>query len=1153
MSKYVSRYLIQLSLAYFCLVFTMTTAAQPAPVVTGSVTPPVVDAFTGTATMAWGATDATSCTANGQTFADSGSFTAGPWAPGDHSQYFTCTGPGGTTGQTVYWTAVDPNAQPPVQPPLPPPVSNACSTASIAPFNAYNLGHGNYQYLVTGTTGSGGWGTGTYTDDSPIAMMAVHAGIVGSGQQAVIQVNKGGGQGSFTGSVQNGVNTNGYGYWGGSYTLSLVEDCSTPSGPSLPEITTSTSPSAVISNIDAVTMNWTATGADSCQVFGSTYGTTDSRVEGPFQSGNYDRLLSCTGPGGTTTTTISWTVSDASTTPPPPPPPASCSSHPIAPGSAASLSHGTYTYRVTGSYGSGYGTGIYSDDSNIAAMAVHAGIVSIGEEAVITLTRMGGQNSFQSSTQNGISTSYWDYWGGSYSLALQSDCTSAATEAPTLNSFTLSRTSIMETESLSVSWDSSANAETCTINQNSSLSWQASAGGATIPALSFYPDVIDLTLICSNDNGNSSSITHALEVMGPDPTPQNFTDLDGDGMSDAWEVNNGLDPSDASDGDLDSDSDTFSNLEEFLAYSDPEDERSTPNRTVEISAGFTSDYIVGLVDVDQDGLTDLFIRRDQQIALPFESGYRPYVPVVSDFWLRQLPDQSFTIESMDGLVGAFVVGPISSAVRLGDFNGDGLTDLALQDLDLDIPGAYDQIIYAPQQGYVIPDTRVAVTPELEQFFTDLAGVINDPNYFNQNVQYNWLPLIISVTLIETSAGPPVFRSTPLPQAEMPFGCNVGYVLCINVEGDENDSVNSETSVDESGAGNSSGSLYIGYGNLPKSAGGLDSFDDPTETNGYFLVRVEFSDNLLVPIPDYSGYSRDAVLLNNIAISNIESEGDLYPGSNEAVQINDVLEAYLNSIILGGGLLEDGAILSLSEYPEEETTVFARIMQVIEYARDALTGGDTDSLPAPPVPENIPDTPIDIYEITQNCRVREIGCDEDDFSVDEENELQRIIDELSVDLINSDYSSHSDAAVALHNSELNELAQSLGIEFWASIDFSSVPVKIVRTSTGFRNRNTGPIRPEWTLGNRYIWHNHPRNSRIGTGDAYSAFFSDREAVCQGGDQLIYASGATLTRTGARSILDKDRNGFEFEYEEYVNGVWEPRSVLLRTSNVSTCNN
>lgn len=54
-------------------------------------------------------------------------------------------------------------------------------------------------------------------------------------------------------------------------------------------------------------------------------------------------------------------------------------------------------------------------------------------------------------------------------------------------------------------------------------------------------------------------------------------DTDGDGMPDEWEVQYGLDPKDPADANKDKDEDGFTNLEEFLAKTDPTDSASHPD------------------------------------------------------------------------------------------------------------------------------------------------------------------------------------------------------------------------------------------------------------------------------------------------------------------------------------------------------------------------------------------------------------------------------------------------------------------------------------------------------------------------------------------------------------------------------------------------
>lgn len=60
------------------------------------------------------------------------------------------------------------------------------------------------------------WGTDVYTDDSSICTAAVHAGLIGlAGGTVTIEIRAG--ASSYQGTRRNGVSTNGYGGWSGSY------------------------------------------------------------------------------------------------------------------------------------------------------------------------------------------------------------------------------------------------------------------------------------------------------------------------------------------------------------------------------------------------------------------------------------------------------------------------------------------------------------------------------------------------------------------------------------------------------------------------------------------------------------------------------------------------------------------------------------------------------------------------------------------------------------------------------------------------------------------------------------------------------------------------------------------------------------------------
>lgn len=73
---------------------------------------------------------------------------------------------------------------------------------------------------------------------------------------------------------------------------------------------------------------------------------------------------------------------------------------------------------VTGSSsGAVWGTDVYTDDSTVARAAVHAGVVAVGETKSVTVTILPGQSSYPASTRNGVTTSSWGAWGGSFSFA----------------------------------------------------------------------------------------------------------------------------------------------------------------------------------------------------------------------------------------------------------------------------------------------------------------------------------------------------------------------------------------------------------------------------------------------------------------------------------------------------------------------------------------------------------------------------------------------------------------------------------------------------------------------------------------------------------------------------------------------------------------
>jgi len=201
---------------------------------------------------------------------------------------------------------------------------------AAAPANMTNYRGQNgtvYTFRMTGSNDGSVWGggNGIYTDDSKLSTAAVHAGVLQVGQTADVKVTVVAGQSSYNGSSQNGVKSNDYGAWTGSYS------------------------------------------------FG---GAVNNGVPKQLAKPAPENMTEYRGKNGT-----------------------------------------MYEFQVTGvSSGSVWGgaNGIYTDDSQLGAAAVQAGLVRVGERAVIRVRVLGGQASYQGTTKNGITSKDYGAWHGSY-------------------------------------------------------------------------------------------------------------------------------------------------------------------------------------------------------------------------------------------------------------------------------------------------------------------------------------------------------------------------------------------------------------------------------------------------------------------------------------------------------------------------------------------------------------------------------------------------------------------------------------------------------------------------------------------------------------------------------------------------------------------
>ena len=81
--------------------------------------------------------------------------------------------------------------------------------------------------LLFEVTGANDWpvyGSDIYTDDSPLNVAVVHAGILGVGKKGIVKVTILGSQDKFENVSRNGVTSRSWGSWGGSYKVESVND-----------------------------------------------------------------------------------------------------------------------------------------------------------------------------------------------------------------------------------------------------------------------------------------------------------------------------------------------------------------------------------------------------------------------------------------------------------------------------------------------------------------------------------------------------------------------------------------------------------------------------------------------------------------------------------------------------------------------------------------------------------------------------------------------------------------------------------------------------------------------------------------------------------------------------------------------------------------
>ena len=257
------------------------------------------------------------------------------------------------------------------------PASSAGSAIPIAPDNVKK--HRGYNgncltFRVRGSKTGKIWGGADYyyTDDSDIATAARHAGVVPLGEWGIVRLVIRPGRSSYSGINRNGILSQNYGSYAGSFQILTGEAAKIP-------VNSGYYKYAVENGFEAYTAGYQRPG----------------KPAGPAP-----RPEAKPGPQAA---------------------PAAPSSIP-APGNMTAYrgqNGKVFTVRVTGSSSGRFwgGSGnVYTDDSSLAAAAVHAGILAPGQTGTIRVSVLPGRDSYPSITRNGLTSTKYGKWHGSYQI-----------------------------------------------------------------------------------------------------------------------------------------------------------------------------------------------------------------------------------------------------------------------------------------------------------------------------------------------------------------------------------------------------------------------------------------------------------------------------------------------------------------------------------------------------------------------------------------------------------------------------------------------------------------------------------------------------------------------------------------------------------------
>ena len=247
-----------------------------------------------------------------------------------------------------------------------------------------------FMFSVTGRVQGSVWGSGIYTDDSNLSSVVVHAGVLAEGESGTVRVTIRPGQEQYEGSEKNGVTSRPYESFGGSYSVAITQKAERTTNNPLPK-----SALDILADLkeDETKADFKARlkrGAKSLQGLQQRYARANRLNQAvAIRDATFDLLV---------------LLFDAQ------PAPSNFTQF------RDNVGQSAYFYTTGRTTGTIWGSGTYTDDSDLGAAAVHAGLLRPGQKGIVKVMLLLGNEFYIGSSNNGVLSQSYENWQGSYQL-----------------------------------------------------------------------------------------------------------------------------------------------------------------------------------------------------------------------------------------------------------------------------------------------------------------------------------------------------------------------------------------------------------------------------------------------------------------------------------------------------------------------------------------------------------------------------------------------------------------------------------------------------------------------------------------------------------------------------------------------------------------